>query len=235
MILVIDTCGAVGGVALVQVEADRAKVVGEAAIAGRTFASELVPAVSTLLEGAALHLPLLDAVAVVSGPGSFTGVRIGVSAAKGLVEAASIPLIAISRLEVLVRLAGFSERTIAVFDAGRGDFYAGIYEGGKCVREALMNLAQVEAVVAESPAKVVVCEARAESALAALHPVLLPAPMPADAMEIAVERWRSGHFEDVVALDGNYLRRSDAEIFLKSGPEASATDRKAGSLEHSGS
>jgi len=217
VILIIDTCGAEGGVALVQVEADRGTFVQETAIAGRTFASELVPAISDLLDGAELKPAEMEAVAVVSGPGSFTGVRIGVSAAKALAEANSIPLIAISRLEVLVRLSGFMGRVLAVFEAGRGEFYGGLYEDGKCLREMLMTLEQVEEAATEMSTQVVVCEVRAETALAAFSPTRLPAPMPGDAISIVTERWQGRRFEDVAGLDGNYLRRSDAEIFLKDG------------------
>ena len=83
------------------------KSIGEVPISGKTFAAELVPAISSLLGEAGLNVADLDAVAVVRGPGSFTGVRIGVSAAKGLVGAA-IPLVAFSRLEVLTRKAGIA-------------------------------------------------------------------------------------------------------------------------------
>ncbi len=224
MILIIDTCGADGGVALVQIEAEKSTFVQETAIAGRTFAAELVPAISELLDGAGLKPAEMEAVAVVSGPGSFTGVRIGVSAAKALAEANSLPLMAISRLEVLVRLSGYMGRVLAVFDAGRGEFYAGLYQDGRCLREMLMTLEQVEAAATEAPTAVVVCEVRAETALAALRPTRLPAPMPGDAISIVTERWQGKRFEDVSGLDGNYLRRSDAEIFLKNGHGKPAAD-----------
>lgn len=234
MILVLDTCGSEGGVALGRLDAGHATLLGEVAIAGKTYAAELVPVIAKLLDKAGCGLADLDALAVVHGPGSFTGVRIGVGAAKGLVEAAAIPLIAISRLEVLAREASsstLSGTTIAVFDAGRGEFYAGVYEQGNCIREGLMSGEDIFALAAERPAVVAVCEERAEAALAVLAPRMLAPPMPRDALPIALERWQAGRFEDAVTLDGNYLRRSDAEIFSQAARDAAAAPlrgRRAG-------
>ena len=166
------------------------KIIGEIAITGKTFAAELVPAISSLLSAANLTVAELDAVAVVRGPGSFTGVRIGVSAAKGLVEAASIPLIAFSRLEVLTRKPPLAGLTIAVFDAGRGEFYVGIYEAGNCLLESVMTRDQLIEHASDRPAVVLVCEPRVEAALAELRPTVLYLPTLGDALNIAVERWQ---------------------------------------------
>jgi tRNA threonylcarbamoyladenosine biosynthesis protein TsaB len=213
MILLIDTCGAVGGIALVQAVDGVLTIAGEAAIAGKTFAAELVPAISVALRNAHVFLAELDAIAVVHGPGSFTGVRIGVSAAKGLVEASGTPLIAISRLQVLVRNADIRGKSIALLDAGRGEFYAGIYEGGTRLSEGVMDRDAVLSAAAEGQATILVCEARVEAAFQERKPVVLKAPLPRGVAPIAVERWLKGQFDDVVLLDGNYLRRSDAELF----------------------
>jgi tRNA threonylcarbamoyladenosine biosynthesis protein TsaB len=236
MILLLDTCGEVGGVALAEVGSANAYIVGEVVITGKTFAAELVPAVSSLLRGASLTVADLDAVAVVRGPGSFTGMRIGISAAKGLVEAAGIPLIALSRLAVLTRKAAVPGLTIAVFDAGRSEYYAGIYEAGNCLLESVMTRDQLIEHASDRPAVVVVCEPRVEAALAELQPTMLALPTLGDALPIAVERWRARQFEDVMSLDGNYLRRSDAEIFSSRAIRPKLADprpanEKAGAVE----
>ncbi len=80
----------------------------------------------------------LRGVVVVHGPGSFTGIRIGVSAAKGLAEGLGIPVIALSRLELLARQSPEGS-AVAVLDAGRGEFYAGFYREGICETEALID------------------------------------------------------------------------------------------------
>src|SRR5260370_4181351 len=134
-VLVIDHCGETGSIAL----ADTAvpAILATATLPGRTASERLLPAIRDL--GAAHGVPLrsLGAIAVVHGPGSFTGVRVGLSAAKGLCEALEVPLIAISRLAVLSHLANPAPdaRVHAVLDAGRGEFYHGEYAGGVCLRE----------------------------------------------------------------------------------------------------
>src|SRR5271169_6728604 len=99
-ILLIDTAGAEGSVALGDTESSPVVVASEV-LPGRTSSERLVPAVRKLLEERGWRLRDLAAVVVVHGPGSFTGVRVGVSAAKGLSEAGGVPLIAVSRLALL--------------------------------------------------------------------------------------------------------------------------------------
>lgn len=237
-ILILDTCGSEGGVALAEVRDGRATVLGEATIAGKTSAAELVPAISRLLQHASVRLADLDALAVVHGPGSFTGVRIGVSTAKGLVEATAIPLIAISRLAVLDRLSGSQGRTIGIFDAGRGEFYVGIYEDAKCIREALMSHEEVLAAAAkqsstpEHSLKIVTCEERVQAAFSVLEPRVLSQPAPGDALPLAVERLQAAAFNDVLTLDGNYLRRSDAEIFSRQASDIEAKRKGPDTASH---
>jgi tRNA threonylcarbamoyladenosine biosynthesis protein TsaB len=157
----------------------------------------------------------LTAIVVVHGPGSFTGVRVGVSAAKGLSEAGGVPVIAVSQLALLAAKAGEVEGSVcAVLDAGRGEFYCGIYVGRHCEREALLDSEGVESASA-GVAAVVVCEEQVAEALRDLRPGLVPEPGAADALSFAVERVRARSFDDVARLDANYLRRTDAEIFAK--------------------
>src|SRR5450631_2439680 len=119
-ILIIDTCGSTGSIAL----ADGSAIVGSVSLPGRTASERLVATIKDLAASTGVGLQSLDAVVAVHGPGSFTGVRVGLSAAKGLCEALNLPLVAISRLAVLAHLAGpaSSIRVQALFDAGRGEF-----------------------------------------------------------------------------------------------------------------
>jgi tRNA threonylcarbamoyladenosine biosynthesis protein TsaB len=71
----------------------------------------------------------LDAVAIGAGPGSFTGLRIGMATAKGIAFAAGKPLWAVSSLAALASMAN-ADRVCAVLDARRGEVYAGVYQGG---------------------------------------------------------------------------------------------------------
>ena len=175
----------------------------------------------------AFHEQALDAIAVVNGPGSFTGVRVGLAAAKGLCHALDLPLIAISRLAVLAHLADppAGSRVQALIDAGRGEFYHGEYLNGTCVRESLLTRDQLLAVLSLEPAPIVIaCEPAIAESLGALSkfgsggeatPRFLPEPPAADALPLALRRVHQQDFDDPATLDANYLRRTDAEIFAK--------------------
>ncbi|HEV2710557.1 MAG TPA: tRNA (adenosine(37)-N6)-threonylcarbamoyltransferase complex dimerization subunit type 1 TsaB [Edaphobacter sp.] len=209
--LLIDTCGSEGSVALADTALADAVIAVEV-LPGRTASERLVPAVRRVMEACGWQLCDLTAMVVVHGPGSFTGVRVGLSAVKGLSEAGGAPLIAVSRLALLA--AGGGEGVVhAVLDAGRGEFYYGEYSGHRCLRETLLT---EEEVVAEAAGgAVIVCEGKVAEALAALEPRVVAEPGAVDALAFAVERAAAGNFDDAVALDANYLRRTDAEIFAK--------------------
>jgi tRNA threonylcarbamoyladenosine biosynthesis protein TsaB len=211
--LMIHTAGGEGSVALGDTEMAQAIVATEV-LPGRSSSERLIPTVRSLMTKSGWRLNELAAVVVVYGPGSFTGVRVGVSAAKGLSEAGAVPLIAVSRLAlVAASVDGGEQRVHAVLDAGRGEFYYGEYVGRRCVREVLMSAQDV--TMAASGGLVVVCEVKVAEALAELRPKLVDEPLAGDALPLAVERVVAGRFEDAATLDANYLRRTDAEIFAK--------------------
>jgi tRNA threonylcarbamoyladenosine biosynthesis protein TsaB len=217
-LLLIDTCAATGTIALAT--ADGA-ILATATLPGRTASERLVPAIKSLLADQGEALQSLAAIAVVHGPGSFTGVRIGLSAAKGLCEALAIPLIAISRLAVLAAQAHSAGPTNALLDAGRGEFYYGEYLDGACLRESLLTHDQVVAAV--HALAVIVCEPAVAESLKHLAPQLVPELTATDALRLALQRIREERFDDIAAIDANYVRRTDAEIFAK--PKPSATVR----------
>jgi tRNA threonylcarbamoyladenosine biosynthesis protein TsaB len=180
---------------------------------GRTSSERLVPAVRRLLEAQQWKLDELMALVVVHGPGSFTGVRVGLSAAKGLSDASGVPLIAVSRLALVAVAVGEATTVNAVLDAGRGEFYYGEYVGHRRVREALLSGDEILAAVAGGA--VVVCEPKVAEVFAGLNPRVVDEPSAGDALPFAVERATAGEFDDAVTLDANYLRRTDLEIFAK--------------------
>lgn len=208
-LLLIDTAGSAGTIAL----AEETGLVATAVLPGRSASERLVAEVRRLLEAAGWRLGELAAVAVVHGPGSFTGVRVGLSAAKGLCEAAGVAMIAVSRLELLVVVGGGGSGD-AVLDAGRGEFYYGAYEGGRCLREALLTKAEVLEAVGSR--RVVACEGKVAEGLGGEVEVLMVAEPSAEALlPIALERLARGAVDDVAAVDANYLRRTDFEIKAK--------------------
>jgi tRNA threonylcarbamoyladenosine biosynthesis protein TsaB len=211
--LLIDTCGAEGSIALADTSKEPAVVANER-LPGRSSSERLMPAVRRAMEASGWSLKELTAIVVAHGPGSFTGVRVGLSAAKGLSEAGGVPLIAVSRLALLAATAGESDqRVVAVLDAGRGEFYLGEYVGHRCLREELVDAAEVK--MTRAGAVLVVCEPRTAEALAQLEPRIVREPCAEDALPLAIRRATAGEFDDVAALDANYLRRTDAQIFAK--------------------
>ncbi|HEY1995417.1 MAG TPA: tRNA (adenosine(37)-N6)-threonylcarbamoyltransferase complex dimerization subunit type 1 TsaB [Edaphobacter sp.] len=221
-VLLIHTAGAEGSVALADTEATPAIVVAEV-LPGRTSSERLVPAVRRLMEGLGWRVGELAAVVVVHGPGSFTGVRVGVSAAKGLSEAGGVGLIAVSRLALLAAAVdGGGGPVHAVLDAGRGEFYYGEYVGGRCVGESLMREESVVAAAVDGV--VAACEAKVAESLGGLAVGLrvVEEPSAGDALGLALERIRAGDFDDAATLDANYLRRTDMEIFTKSAAKVAA-------------
>src|SRR5271170_7922478 len=102
----IDTCAPMGSVALARFGGDSLEILGEAELEGRSYSATLVAAVGDLLKRGGAELRDVGAIVAVNGPGSFTGVRVGLRAVKGLAEVARIPVVAVSRLEVLAWKAG---------------------------------------------------------------------------------------------------------------------------------
>jgi tRNA threonylcarbamoyladenosine biosynthesis protein TsaB len=211
-LLLIDTCGSEGSVALADMEAGG--VIASQMLPGRSASERLLPVVREMLGATGWRLAELGAIVVVHGPGSFTGVRVGLSAAKGLSEAGGVGLVAVSRLAVVAGLAGVAGQVCAVLDAGRGEFYCGVYADGICVREALVTGDEL-AGEAKKARMVVVCEAKMSEVLRELEPVAVREPQAGDALGVAIARVAAGEFDDVAAIDANYLRRTDAEIFAK--------------------
>jgi tRNA threonylcarbamoyladenosine biosynthesis protein TsaB len=207
LVLAIDTCGPYGSVALGQLAGSGVEILGQTDLEGRTYSATLVAAIRALLAQHQFALRDLHCLAVVSGPGSFTGVRVGLSAAKGLAEGAGLPVVAVSRLEVLAYASGC---TSAALDAHRHEIFLRI-EG----RELLAAAADLASIA--PPPRIAVCDAPAAALLEAAWPtsklVHAAAPTAADALRLAISRIEAGDYEDIAALDGHYLRRSDAEIF----------------------
>lgn len=233
-LLLIDTCGDVGSIALADTTCESA-VTARATLPGRTASERLLATIRDLLTEQNIGLAALDAIVVVNGPGSFTGVRVGLSAAKGLSEALNLPVIALSRLAVLAEIAEAPEaaRICAVLDAGRGEFYSGFYTNCACQGEGLLSkdelFAAVETKNPTDPTAVIVCEPAVQRTLGALTPQLVLPPTAADALRPALRRLKQRAFDDASTLDANYLRRTDAEIFAKPKMARSAKESHAGS------
>jgi tRNA threonylcarbamoyladenosine biosynthesis protein TsaB len=212
MLLSLNTCGDTATLALGTVDVNRVKIVATAELPGRSYSSQLVPEIASLLKSQRATLGDIEAIVVVNGPGSFTGIRVGLSTAKGLAEGGGTPLIALSRLALLAHTSGLPH-VLAAVDAGRGEYYIGEYQNGSNLGEALMGGEETIALAKQPGAGVPVCdESGACSALAICGPVYVPPPDAAEALRFAINRFRAGEFDNPETLDANYLRRSDAEV-----------------------
>jgi tRNA threonylcarbamoyladenosine biosynthesis protein TsaB len=219
MLLALNTCGNTASVALGVADQNKVRIVGTAELAVRTYSARLIPEIALLLESQHVTLRDVKAIVVVKGPGSFTGIRVGLSTAKGLAEGAGIPLIALSRLALLANASGLPH-VLAAVDAGRGEYYVGEYRNGNCLAEVLLSGAETVTAARQPGAGVLVCdESRADevstsacSALAICGPIYVQPPDAAEALRFSLERVRAGDFDDIEILDANYLRRSDAEV-----------------------
>ncbi|MGD0832687.1 MAG: tRNA (adenosine(37)-N6)-threonylcarbamoyltransferase complex dimerization subunit type 1 TsaB [Terracidiphilus sp.] len=210
-LLSIDTCGPTGSVALGRLSAGVVEILGQVELEGRSYSSTLVAAVGEALAEGGVALRELGAIVVVNGPGSFTGVRVGVSAVKGLSEGARIPVLAVSRLEVLAAATGVET---AALDAHRQEIYLRIEEAGTEARELLAGAEELGAL---TPRRIAVCDDAAVLLLSSAWPtaelVRVAPPTAADALKLCASRAAAGECADLALLDGHYLRKSDAEIF----------------------
>jgi tRNA threonylcarbamoyladenosine biosynthesis protein TsaB len=225
-LLAIDTSGKQGSIALARAversddDAD-IEVIETVPLIGGTFSAQLIPQISQLLSSHKINKQGIGAFAVTSGPGSFTGLRVGLAAVKALAEVLEKPVAPVSLLELCVFLSGVRGKVISVLDAGRGDVYVGSYEvpaeTGTMPQETLLTMA--EFVAQAKDIDVVSPDAAlAESASAAGLSVSRIAPI--TAAEVARLGWhkiRRGETVTPDQLEANYIRRTDAEMLQKIG------------------
>jgi tRNA threonylcarbamoyladenosine biosynthesis protein TsaB len=220
LVLALDTASASGGVALVRGRA----VLGEASWqVGGQQTSEVLPAAVRLWERAGISAADLDAVAVSAGPGSYTGLRVGFSLAKGMALARGLPVVAIPTLEaVAYQHRDAAARLCAVVDAGRGQLYVARFERGQMLPR---QRGQVAVLTPDELASRLAAERRPLLVCGELYPRLIdslragaapgvrfvsPAAAlrrPAFLAELALLRLAAGAVGDPAPLQPLYLRR----------------------------
>ncbi|MGA1995536.1 MAG: tRNA (adenosine(37)-N6)-threonylcarbamoyltransferase complex dimerization subunit type 1 TsaB [Bryobacteraceae bacterium] len=180
------------------------------------FAHVIHNAIDALLSRHGLSIAAVDCFAAASGPGSFTGVRVGLACVKGLAEALAKPAVGVSSLQALATF-GQAPLRAAVLDARRGQIYGAVYNAsGHLVSEEV-----VAALAAWLPTL-----PTADLQFIRIEGQQLALPLPPEAAiataprsqaaaiaAIALGRLEAGLASDPAALDANYVRRSDAELF----------------------
>ena len=219
ILLAIDTSGPAGSIALAQCASTECIVLETYPLEGGNFSAQLVPEIAALLTRQAIDKKNIDAFAVVSGPGSFTGLRVGLAAVKGLAEILEKPVVAVSLLEAVAYQTKSQGRVVAMLDAGRRQAFVGEYEvmgqTATCKKEHLVLWEELAAL-----AKGGVITASDKSIAAFLREANIPfteCERPrADAIaRIGWRRLQAGITSDVAELEANYIRRTDAEILLQ--------------------
>jgi tRNA threonylcarbamoyladenosine biosynthesis protein TsaB len=222
LILAADTSGKFGSLALARCEADgRCEALEVVALTGGTFSAQMVPEIAALLTRHNATKQDLDAFAVASGPGSFTGLRVGLAAIKGLAEILQKPIAAVSLLEIIAGGAGVGRPILSALDAGRKEVYVGEYEVAS--DEARMQSEQLltNAEFGEACRGQLVITPDANVAevarVNAIEVREIERPR-ADAVgQVGWLKILRGQTVSPEALEANYIRRSDAEIFSKPG------------------
>jgi tRNA threonylcarbamoyladenosine biosynthesis protein TsaB len=221
LILGVDTSGREGSVALVRGDANTFDVLEVVLIAGGTYSAQLIPSIDGLLKRQGMEKTAFDGFAVASGPGSFTGLRVGIAGVKGLAEILRKPIASVSVLEAIALTANTDGRVIAATDAARKEIFVGEYDvlGGKaeCVGESLMPQRDFLHLLDANPTAQLITPDMdvAELARFHMHVVHTDRPKADEYARIGLRRILAGETVFPEALEANYIRRSDAEIFSK--------------------
>ena len=143
LVFAADTSGKHGSIALARCsQPDVCQILDVADLAGGTFSAQLVPQIAALLSQHGLTKTDMEGLAIVSGPGSFTGLRIGLAAIKALGEVLAKPIVALSMLEIVARAGLTGGRCLAAMDAGRNEVYVGNFDGQRLGTERLLTMSE---------------------------------------------------------------------------------------------
>jgi tRNA threonylcarbamoyladenosine biosynthesis protein TsaB len=221
LILAIDTSWKHGSLALARGDAESFELLETASLTGGAFSAELVPQIAATLARRNLRKQEIDGFAAVSGPGSFTGLRVGLAAIKGLVEVLKKPIANVSVLEALAIASGVNGCVFAVLDAQRGEVFMGEYRvepetlqatslqpESPLTREAFLAALPARATVVTPDASVTALALPAGTTLREIE-----RPGAEAVARIGLRKILAGQTVSAEALDANYVRRSDAEIF----------------------
>jgi len=226
LLVAADTSGKNGSIALARApefngsDTSRLEILEVVPLEGGTFSAQLIPQISSLLSKHGFRKEDVGGYAVASGPGSFTGLRVGLAAIKALGEVTGKPIAAVSLLEVIATSAPTRGMVITALDAGRAEVYAGEYRKDSPHEASLISerlLTRSEFAQAGAGIQVMTPDdALAQFARDGGLQVIKVDPVRADS--VARLGWSKLVEKKTVSpedLDANYIRRSDAEIFFK--------------------
>lgn len=239
LILAIDTSTRAGSAAVLRDIDVLAEIFG---LEETPYSTRLFRDVAALQLKAQIKLSQVDVFAVAAGPGSFTGLRVGLTAVKAWAEVHRKPIAAISGLEAIAAESQYgppadspNDWLVAPFlDARRGHVFGGVYRRATATQSgAALELISEEAIlpvmeflklvreradeqallVSPTPEAIPLQEAR--SVVPRVRIEQVPAALARSIGRLAYERAQRGDLVDAVRLDANYVRRSDAEALWK--------------------
>jgi tRNA threonylcarbamoyladenosine biosynthesis protein TsaB len=201
--LAVDTTASFGSIALADANGVREEVPLHAP---EGFSNVLFGAIEALLARQGVTLPEIDLFAGASGPGSFTGVRVGLAAIKGLAEVLGKRVVAVSNLEALAEF-GTSDARATVIDARRGEVYAALYDaaGRQIVPEVVLPHQRFLSLLPHGEIEWISQD---------FAPFNAPRALAAAIARVAIRRAAAGLAQDPAAIEANYVRRSDAELLF---------------------
>jgi len=225
ILLAIETATLFGGVALIS---DR-EVIAEYSLNVRaTHAERLMPTIGSLLSEAGVPLKTLDGIAVSIGPGSFTGLRIGLSTAKGLCFANGLPLVSVPTLEAMASSLPYARFPVcSVLDARKKEVYAALYDLSEGTARPMWSprVIPLDNVLEELRGSTIftgdgagVFRERISEGLgkdAYFVPTDVAHPSAAAVGRLGLSLLAQGHRADVFDIEPVYLRRSEAELAIE--------------------
>ncbi len=211
LILSIDTTAEIGSVGLLG-----DSVAAEMPIhAPEGFGGLLFDAIAKLLKAHQVELRQITRFAAAAGPGSFTGVRVGLAAAKGLAEVSGRPIVPVSNLKALASLGSRARRAVLI-DARRGEIFGAVYSGQLEVMSPEMVARLPKWLELIAPYAAMEFIAQDFTPFAETLPPCSVRTLAPRALALAIARLaREADPEDPAGVDANYVRRSDAELFWK--------------------
>ncbi len=215
MILALDTTSEFGSIAIVR----RDEVVEEIPLhAPDGFGHVLFEHLRRMLDRNGIRMDAMQAFAAASGPGSFTGVRVGLAAVKGLAEVLHRPAVTVSNLQALAWF-GSAPLRATLLDARRGEVYGAIYDNALQLvsEEVVMRFPDWLAAIPKAAREFISTDFGPFRSYLDPAAILVTAPraLAGAVGRIAWQRLDSGAVCDPASVEANYVRRSDAELFWK--------------------
>ena len=187
---------------------------------GQNHTIELLPQLMHLLNQTRLSLQSISGIIVARGPGSFNGLRVGISTAKGLASSLEIPIVGISTLEVAAyQHAETALPVCPIFNAGRGEIATAIYQQKHNEWRQLVteHITTVDALCSQITTKTIFCGELISSIATQLRKklrqkVIIPPPAArlrraSFLAELGLKRLKAGNYDNPATLQPLYLRR----------------------------